>query len=184
VQNPRNIKAEYGPVSFDFPHDFAATWVYDIPYFKKSAKPIAETLGNWEFAGLFLYQSGQALTPTMATSTNGLATRPNEIKPVHLVKKVSEWFDPSSFAAPDYGFFGNSHTGVIRAPSYTGLNVSVLKNFPIIERLSTQFRAEAFNVLNHPNLNAPDTGLGSPTEGVITSTREQRILELALRVTF
>ena len=184
AQNPRDWHAEYGPPSYDFTNDFAATWVYSIPYFSHGSKPVALALGNWSLAGLALHQSGFAMSPALATSTRGLATRPNQIAPYRKVGKLSEWFDTSSFAAPNYGFFGNASNGTIRGPGYTSINISLYKTFPITHRLDAQFRAEAFNVANHPNFKSVDTALGSGAYGQVTSAGDPRILEFAMKIIY
>ena len=90
----------------------------------------------------------------------------------------------SSFTAPNYGFFGNARNGVIHGPGYTSLNVSLYKDFRIARRFSTQFRAEAFNVANHPNFLSVDTGVGSGIYGQVTSAGDPRILEFGLKLMF
>ena len=184
AQNPRNWHAEYGPPSYDFTNDIAATWVYSIPYFSHSSKPVALAFGNWSFAGLALYRSGFASSPGLVTSTAGLASRPNQIKPIRRVGTLKEWFDTSAFSAPNYGFFGNASVGTIRGPGYTSFNLSLYKTFPITSRLDTQFRAEAFNVANHPNFFHVNTNFGSGAYGQVTSAGDPRILEFALKVLF
>lgn len=141
-------------------------------------------LGNWSFAGLALHQSGFALSPSLATSTNGEATRPNQAAPYRRLGKLDDWFDKSAFVAPDYGFFGDVSNGTIRGPGYTSFNVSLYRTFTIIDRLSTEFRAEAFNVANHPNFINVDTGLDDGSYGHVTSAGDPRILEFALKVLF
>ena len=184
AQNPRNFHAEYGPPSYDFTNDITATWVYNIPYFSHSSKPVKLALGDWSFAGLALHQSGFAMSPGLSISTRGLATRPNQVAPYHQLGKLNEWFDTTSFAAPNYGFFGNASNGTIRGPGYTSFNISLYKTFPITHRLDTQFRAEAFNVANHPNFIGVDTGLGDGSYGQVTSAGDPRILEFALKVIY
>ena len=184
AQNPRNFHAEYGPPDYDFPNDITGTWVYNIPYFKHGSKLVETTLGNWSFAGLALHQSGFALSPGLATSTAGLATRPNQVGPVSRVGKLGEWFNTGSFAAPAYGFFGNASNGTIRGPAYTSINVSLYKTFPITHRLDTQFRAEAFNLANHPNFSGVSTSLGSGNFGQVTSAHDPRILEFAVKLIY
>ena len=184
AQNPRDVQKEYGPPDYDFRQDFAATWLYSIPYFKKSARPVAYALGNWSFAGLALFQSGFALSPGINTGTEGEASRPNQVASVHTEGKESQWFNTSAFTAPNYGFFGNAANGTIRGPGDAAFNVSLLKTFPIVERLSAQFRAEAFNVFNHPSFSNVDTGLGDGSFGQATSAHDPRILEFALKLIY
>jgi hypothetical protein len=62
--------------------------------------------------------------------------------------------------------------------------MAIYKDFAITERHKLEFRAEAFNVFNHTNFNAVSTSLGSGTYGTITSTRDPRIFEFALRYQF
>lgn len=184
AQNPRNFHAEYGPPSYDFTNDFAATWVYNIPLFDRRGRMVRGALGHWTFAGLALHQSGFAMSPGLSTSTNGLAIRPNAVLPYSKVGKLDEWFNTKAFAAPEYGFFGNAGNGVIRGPGYTSFNVALYKSWPLYRRLRMQFRAEAFNVANHPNFEAVDTSLGDASYGQVTSAGDPRILEFALKTMF
>jgi hypothetical protein len=184
AQNPRDFHAEYGPPSYDFTNNISATWVYPIPGFQHSNVIEKSVLGNWSFAGLFLHQSGYALSPGLGTGTNGEASRPNMVAPYHKVGSLAEWFDTSAFEAPAYGFFGDAKNGTIRGPGYTSINVSLYKTFPIYKRLTTQFRAEAFNALNHPNFQNVDTGVGDGSYGSVTSAGNPRILEFAMKVLF
>ena len=183
-QNPRDWHAEYGPPSYDFTNDVTATYVYVIPYFNHRAKPVELTLGGWSVQGLFLHQSGFALSPGMGTSTAGLASRPDQVSSYRKLGYLNEWFDTNAFVAPAYGFFGDAKNGTIRGPSYTSLNVSLYKTFPLHDRLNLQFRAEAFNALNHPNFKNVDTGLGDGSYGQVNSAGDPRILELALKLSF
>jgi hypothetical protein len=131
-----------------------------------------------------MHQSGFALTPGLTTGTAGLAKRSNLVAPIHQIGKLNEWFDTNSFAAPNYGFFGNATNGSIRGPGYTSVNISLYKTFPIVNRLDAQFRAEAFNVANHPNFVNVDTGLGDGSYGQVTSAGDPRILEFAAKILF
>ena len=64
------------------------------------------------------------------------------------------------------------------------MNVSLYKTFPLVSRLALQFRAEAFNVANHPNFIGVSTGLGSGNYGAVTSAGDPRILEFALKLLY
>lgn len=183
VQNPRDFHAEYGPPDYDFTNSISSTWVYNIP-FNSNDRVLRGTLGGWILSGLALHQSGFAMSPGMSTSTNGLATRPNVVAPYKKVGKLNEWFDASAFAAPAFGFFGDASNGMIRGPGYTSFNIALAKTFPILERLHAQFRAEAFNFVNHPNFKSVSTGLGSGNFGAVTSAGDPRIMEFALKLIY
>lgn len=184
AQNSRNFHAEYGPPSYDFTNDITGTWVWQIPLFRHGSRYLTTPLGGWSFSGLAVHQSGFALSPGLGIGTAGLATRPDQVAPYHKLGKLNEWFNTTAFSPAPYGFFGSAGNGTIRGPGYTSANFSLDKMFPIYERMNLQFRAEAFNVLNHPNFSNVDTGYGDGSYGQITSARDPRILEFALKMTF
>jgi hypothetical protein len=186
IQDWRNLAAEYGPSNFDRTHVLTTSWVYDLPFFRKSGN-FAEklALGGWSFAGLGVLESGFAFTPGLTTSDAGLAIRPNQNGPVHLLKKKTEWFDTSTFSAPAYGEYGNAGIGTIRGPREISFNIATYKTFQLHDRLALQFRAEAFNFLNHPNFGVVDTNYGDTARfGQVTSALDPRILEFSLRLQF
>jgi hypothetical protein len=185
IQDWRNLSVEYGPSNFDRTHVLTTSGVYDIPGFRNSGNfAKRELLGGWSLAGLGVLESGFAFTPGLSTGVNGLATRPNQVGQVRLLKTKGEWFDTSAFQAPLNGFYGNARPGTIRGPREISFNVAGYKTFPIHERLNLQFRAEAFNFLNHPNFGNVDTSIGSGTYGQVTSALDPRILEFSARITF
>lgn len=184
-QNPRNFHLEYGPPSYDFTNDISATWIYDFPKLHGSNAMVRGVLGSWSLAGLFLHQSGFALSPGLSVGTAGLAIRPNQTAPFKKVGKVLEWFDTTRYAQPEYGFFGDASNGSIRSPGYTSANVSLNKAFPIAhDRAQFQLSAEAFNVVNHTNFTNVDTGVGSGSYGQLTSAGDPRILEFSGKFKF
>ncbi len=185
IQDWRNLAAEYGPSNFDRTHVLTFSGVYDIPGFRHSGNQLEQQLiGGWSLATLSVLESGFAFTPGLATGDQGLAIRPDQAAPVRLLKNKSQWFDPASFTAPANGFYGDARPGSIRGPREISFNVAGYKTFPIVERLSLQFRAEAFNFLNHPNFGNVDTALGSGTYGRVTSSLDPRELEFSARVIF
>ncbi len=184
AQNMRNFHAEYGPPSYDFTHDITGTWVWQIPVFEHGSKFLTAPLGGWSFSGLAVHQSGFAMSPGLGIGTAGLAIRPNQVAKYQKIGSLTEWFNTADYVPAPYGFFGNAGNGQIRGPAYTSANASLDKTFPIHERLKIQFRAEAFNILNHPNFSSVDTGYGDGSYGQVTSARDPRILEFAAKFTF
>ena len=98
-----------------------------------------------------------------------------------------EWFYRGAFAAPlpGSGQVGNEKRGVVTGPGFNRLDVGLFRNFKIRERLDFQLRGEAFNVVNHTNLGNPGTtATTSSTYGVITTARDNRILQVAGKIRF
>ncbi len=155
----------------------------------------AQTSNNGALSGTVTDSTGAAIpaatvvvtaqgTNISRSLTAGLAIRPNQVAPYRRVGKLGEWFDTGSFAAPGYGFYGNASNGSIRGPGYASFNTALYKTFPITERFSAQFRAEAFNVANRPNFEAVSTSYGAGNYGQVTSARDPRILEFALKLIY
>jgi hypothetical protein len=184
AQNPRNFGAEYGRPGYDRTHIFTSSYVWNLPIFRNRTGFVGVVLGNWTFSGMTIIESGFVFSPGMATSTNGLATRPNCIGRVRTPKTVSQWFDQSSFTAPAFGFFGTCGNGIIPGPGENTWNWSLYKTFPITERVKLEFRSEFFNVWNHANFTAVSTNLGAGDFGEVTAALDPRQIELALKLTF
>ena len=86
-----------------------------------------------------------------------------------------QWFNPNAFVLPAPGTYGNLGRGTLRGPGLVGMDVSLLKDTKLTEKVAMQFRAECFNVLNHTNFNTPNLTVFSgaainPTAGQITAT--------------
>lgn len=107
---------------------------------------------------------------------------------------VGKWFDTTAFANPPNFIIGNAPRTLpnTRGPGMVSMDLSTFKNFSIKERGKLEFRAEAFNFLNHVNLNNPGTTFSPNAQGVntnasfgvITSSMKARSVQLGLRLTF
>jgi hypothetical protein len=91
-----------------------------------------------------------------------------------VLGQVGQWFNPNAFVLPAAGTYGNLGRGVFTGPGLADMDVSLFKNTALSERTSLQFRAEFFNVLNHPNLAAPNetvfsSGSINASAGLITT---------------
>jgi hypothetical protein len=197
-QNPHNPKGDYGRPSYDRPNVFTAAYVYELPFFRHSANLLArEVLSHWGTSGLITAQSGFANTVSLSSSYAGLATRPNQIGP--LVRNAGSGkkaigqaplYSYTSFAVPGWGAFGNSQPGVLRGPKEVVYATAINKTFPVTERVGLQFRAEGFNVFNHPNINSINTSFNfnsstnASSFGYATAAGDMRQLEFSGRVTF
>ncbi len=93
------------------------------------------------------------------------------------------WFTASSVSQPAVGTFGNCEVGSFTGPGLQAVDASVFKDFHIVEHQSLEFRAEAINVLNHPILAAPQSGIG-PLFGYVSAAQGERNLQFALKYLF
>jgi hypothetical protein len=95
-------------------------------------------------------------------------------------------FNANAYAIPAYGFFGTASVGSIPGPKDVAFNTAIYKTFAFNDRVNFQFRAEAFNVANHPSFSGVDTGIGpnDPTPGLVNGPSDPRILEMVGRITF
>jgi hypothetical protein len=134
-------------------------------------------------------QSGFPLTPILIGFDNagvgGSLQRPNQIgNPNNGPKTVAQWFNTVAFALPAPATFGNASNGAVKGPGAINWDMGLGKNFPMRESVGLRFRAQAFNVFNHPSFNSVDLGFQSPTFGQVVGTLSPHILQLALDLTF
>ena len=193
-----DIAAEYGNLDYDRRHIFSASYVYTLPFFIHQNGFAGHVLGGWEVAGILYANTGSHLTASLSRDPAGLGLRdPNTFEGgrpdiigdpnVGASHTLTAWFNPSAFAAVPAGEIrpGNEPRGTIVGPGYFRWDASLYKNTHLTERVNVQFRAEAFNVLNYTNWNNPaSTSLTSGVYNKITSARDPRQLQLALKLIF
>ncbi len=190
-QNSYNLRAERGLSNFDVRQRFSIAMSYDIPLARGH-----RWLGGWQTNGILSFQSGRPFTVALLSDDDnsntgqsilgfGANDRPNVAGNPKLSSPSPDmWFNTSAFALPAYGTFGNSGRNILTGPSLQTVNLALVKNTKFAERATLQFRAEAFNTLNHPNFNLPDIFLGSPTFGKILSAGDPRHIQLGLKLLF
>jgi hypothetical protein len=112
--------------------------------------------------------------------------RPNQVlsNPYPAKRTPAEWFNPAAFVQQETGTFGNVGRNSLVGPTSFGLDVALSRTFQIKEKVGLMFRADAFNVLNHPVWQDPTTDITSAQFGQITSYGSPRIMQLAFKMTF
>ncbi|HEX5834660.1 MAG TPA: TonB-dependent receptor [Pyrinomonadaceae bacterium] len=166
VQNSYDLPGERGVSDFDARHRFVISSIYELPFDGNWL------VSGWQLAVIVQSQSGNPVNVVTSNSTvNGVANtlRPDVNGPVAVFGAVEEWFDTSVFAAVPR--FGNLGRNVVIGPSFNNTDVSIIKNTLFGEDLRLQFRAEVFDVFNHPNFGRPGNTVGTPSFGRISSTR-------------
>jgi hypothetical protein len=190
-QNAYDLRAERGRSDFDIRRRFAFSYADDLPFLKRH-----RWIGGWRSFGVLTFQTGRPFTvsllPDDDNSNTGISQlgfgandRPNVVgNPALANPSPREWFNAAAFAAPPYGSFGNAGRNILNGPGMQAVNVSIVKNTALAERLNAQFRAEFFNALNRTNFNLPDNFLGSPTFGQVVSAQDPRRIQFALKFLF
>jgi carboxypeptidase family protein len=197
VSNPFSLAADKGPATFDVRNVGVINAIYALPFGR--GKLYASDLGGWKnglaggwsVASIVAAESGFPFTPQLSYNPSNTGDTRNPVRPFLnpnfkgrvVLGNPGQWFNPAAFIAPPSasGFFGNVGRDSYVGPGLATWDFSVLKDTAIRERLSLQFRAEIFNLLNRANFNTPSlivftpptatnlTGL-SGTAGAITST--------------
>ena len=157
---------------------------YRAPSFA-SNKAYLKPLNGWSWSGIWSYVSGYPFTPTITNrdfSTNQADTSRPDLGTTFkspggdIVGSHSMWYDPTQYAIPTVGTFGNAPRNGLRAPTLKDVDVSMVKDTKVRwlgEAGTIQFRAEMFNVLNHPNFGLPGTQIWSKPAGTnVGSTRK------------
>jgi len=148
-----------------------------------------QILGHWQASGIFTASNGSPLTITSGVdnSLTGVgADRPNVVGNGRLDDPtLRQWFNTSAFVKNGPGAYGNAGPGLLTGPGRWNLDAAVWRTFRFGERVRTDVRWEAFNVLNHARFNNPGTSLNTGnTFGVISSAQDPRIMQAALKLTF
>lgn len=206
IPNAYDASTLYGPSDFDRRHALVVNYIYQLPFFKDQSKLSGKLLGGWTISGVSQFQTG---TPfSIATADDFAGVGPGSGSQFWIVNgnpqlgngdkkfassssEANYWFavknsdGTSIFTQPTAGTFSTqSVRNFIYRPGFQNHNIGLLKDFHITERHALQFRAEAFNFLNHPNWSGPDTNPRSATFGKILNKDSERNLQFALRYSF
>jgi hypothetical protein len=200
---------------FDRPHSFNLSAFYTVPFgrgkrFGSSMPRLLDTaIGGWSIGALQIAQSGQPFSVfsqrlTVAVSGNPTAgAYANYSGTDRNIGSVARKGDgvyyftsdqAAAFTVPGAFDIGNAGRNVFRNPAFFETDASLVKKFFITEKHNVQFRAEAYNVFNHPdfgfvaanlNINNPASfGKFSQTLGTQNGSGSSRTLQLALRYDF
>src|SRR5579875_864311 len=193
--NPLDGSFDRGRCLFDRPQVFRLSGVYAFPFQKNIL------VKGWQMDGNFVAQSGSPWNVTVGFDQAGDVVagseRPNVVLPENKIinGSVSQWANPAAFALPAPGTLGDLQRDFLPGPGIVDFDYSIIKDTPLKERAHLQFRAEFFNILNHPNFSLPNasafvqgpngTGTPNPTFGKITSTTtNSRQIQFALKLMF
>jgi hypothetical protein len=214
--DPYNTHVDYGLAENDIQNRFALSLNYEFQYGKEWSGIKKQALAGWQVNSIAVWQSGKPLTVvnggsggtttdigaeggTTAYSNRAIPInnpgndRPNEIASSNGPKTLNEYFNVKAFVPQPLGTIGNEVRNSIFGPHFRHVDLSLFKDFPVTERVTLQFRAEAFDISNTPNYYFPTANnpgniqLGSSNFGQVVNydpNYTPRQIQFALKAEF
>jgi hypothetical protein len=184
-----NRRLDRGNSDIDLRLRWAMLASYEPPLAKNRSGLQGALLKGWQLNAIAAIQSGQtfSISNASARANTGSGDRPNLVgDPWSTPQTPNQWFNPAAFAAQTLYTLGNLGRNTMYGPPTKNLDLSALKQFHVKENTMLQFRAEFFNVLNHPNFGKPASSLGATGFGVISDTGNYlpRNIQIALKLLF
>ncbi|PYT97819.1 MAG: hypothetical protein DMG38_18280 [Acidobacteria bacterium] len=174
-QDNYDTRAERGLSDFDIRHRFAANYVYQIPSLRHLVSAMPRLIADgWQTTGIVTLQTGQPLSVLTGAdqSSTGLGTdRPDLIgNPNAGPRTVAEWFNTAAFTLNQPLSFGDAGRNIVKGPPFKNFDFAMMKDTRVAETATIEFRAEFFNIFNHPNFALPGNILTAPNFGAIFQT--------------
>jgi hypothetical protein len=204
-----NQQLNWGKSANDVRHVSINNFVWEMPFFNGSTNGFVKTLlGGWQMSGTIQFQTGAPIsigngddylgigsTNGKTWNLNGNPDRPQLFANRNAAGNFSGitdfWFTPtvggSAWATrPANGTLPNQNRNSVSFNNvgFQNWNGAMFKSFKFTERQFVQFRAEFFNLPNHPNWNGVDTNPTSATFGMVTGKGSERNIQLSLRYSF
>jgi hypothetical protein len=196
VQNPFERTADRGLSNFDMRHNLTINYSYELPFgpgraIGSSLRGISGALASgWLATGIVTLSSGNPFTVLIGGTYNPCncgPARPDLVPGADMSQTTgdpSQWFDPKQFVLPAKGYFGNVGRNTLRGPGRQVFDMSFIKNSVISEGVNLEFRAEFFNVFNHPNFATPTNSVLTAGGYVSTAGRITRTVTTSRQIQF
>ena len=191
-----NLRRDWGPSALSPASQASISGRYELPL-GKGSRP-NRFLAGWQVNAIATLLSGFPFTPVIGTNRSGDGDTRNPDRPSLnpafsgpiVTGSPQQWFNPNAFVLPLAGAYGSLGRGVFSGPGLADLDLSLLKNTALTERTALQFRAEFFNILNHPNFGTPNAtvfsgGAINASAGLITTlATTPRQIQFGLKLIF
>lgn len=172
-EDPMDPTHDIGNGDWDVRHNVTASAVYNFPKLAGRNNLIRQTLGGWQSSSILQMRSGLSQNVEVTSGFFGNFMRPDTVPGVPVKLASASWpsssYNINAFAMnPNFdGVYGDASTfgtvgrNSLRGPAFAEWDISGIKNFSFTGRFKLQFRADIFNILNHPNFSNVDTGICS-----------------------
>jgi hypothetical protein len=151
--------------NIDVRHVLTMNGIYELSFARRN-----RLLGGWELAGIASARTGLPVNITVSRTASALpdgntsSQRPNLVPGVPIYaanQSINNWFNPAAFSVPVNGTWGNLGRYIANGPGAFEMDSSLQKRFRVTERLALNFRAAAYNLMNHPEYKIPGASVGS-----------------------
>jgi hypothetical protein len=204
ILDRNNLRRDWGPSALNAASQASISARYELPFgrgqhwMKNAAGAGDKLVSGWQFNAITTLLSGFPFTPVIGSNRSGDGDTRNPDRPSLnpafsgpiVLGNPGQWYNPNAFVLPPFGTYGNLGRGVFSGPGLADLDLSLLKNTRVTERTSLQFRAECFNLLNHPNFGTPNatvfsSGAINASAGLITAlATTPRQIQFGLKLMF
>ncbi len=202
VQDPLNMAADRASCAFDRRHSLIVSSLIQLPFHGSFTGH--QLIEGWQVTGIATVHSGTPFNVGDGFDQAGTGNifaydRPN-LNPGYTANSIvtgtlNNWFNPNAFSLSPVGELGNFGRNVLTGPFFWDIDFSVIKDTKLTERVTLEFRAEFFNILNHADWGLPNAqnftqlpgGLGqiNPIAGQITTlATPMRQIQFALKLIF
>jgi hypothetical protein len=168
-ESPYTTRYDRSSGDWDVRNNLTGSAVYTLPDLKGSNSIVQKALGGWQTSGILQTRSGLPTNITLQGGLFGNPVRPDYVPGQPLWVPNHRWpgssYNINAFAIePTYDGTPGATIGTVgrnslRGPAFFQFDLSGMKNFAITERVTMQFRADIFNIFNHPNFTNPDGGI-------------------------
>jgi hypothetical protein len=182
ILDRNDLRRDWGPSALNVGSQAGISARYELPFGQGKHGVESKLLGGWQLNAIATMLSGFPFTPVIGSNRSGDGDTRNPDRPSLnpsfsgpvVLGQADQWFNPNAFVLPAAGTYGNLGRGVFIGPGLADLDLSLFKSTAVSERATLQFRAEFFNVLNHPNLGTPNatvfsSGAINASAGLITT---------------
>src|SRR6267143_621998 len=161
-------KADRGLSSFSAKHVLVANWSYELPFGHGSRGAAGVLVKGWQLNSIVAAQSGTPFEVRLGHNQSGnlntidfsIHERP-DVRPGRSNNPVTadprRWFDASAFVLQPANTIGNLGRNTLIGPKLVNCDFSLFKQFALTEGKTLHFRAEMFNIFNHPNFGVPNS---------------------------
>ena len=172
-ENMACLRCDYSSTDIDIRQSLSVNSVYELPFgrgkhFLSGGGVAGKVLGGWQLSGIASAMSGRPVNITIDRSATDMLDgnrndqRPDLVPGMSLYsagRNINNWFNPVGLRDTGRDTWGNLGRNIGRGPGYYEIDTALQKEMPLTEQLKLEFRAEAFNLLNHPIYGDPDSNV-------------------------